>query len=88
MIVDVLKDLSQEGVANLCSFLERLFNELMKIEREQVLCSAVSGNITMQILLGKNMPGQSSKHEIQGNEQPVIQVVHYGDKNSSQWKGT
>ncbi len=40
MIVDVLEELSQEGVANLCPSLERLFNELMKIEREQVLCAA------------------------------------------------
>ncbi len=37
MIVDVLEELSQEGVTNLCPSIERLFNELMKIEREQVL---------------------------------------------------
>ena len=40
MIADVLDELAQEGVTNLCPSLERLFNELMKIEREQVLCAA------------------------------------------------
>ena len=40
LIVDVLEALSQEGVTNLCPSLERPFNELMKIEREQVLCAA------------------------------------------------
>ena len=40
MIADTLEELSQEGITHLCPALEKLFNELMKIEREQVLGAA------------------------------------------------
>lgn len=40
MIADILEELAQEGISHLCPSLERLFNELMKIEREQVLGAA------------------------------------------------
>lgn len=37
MISALLEELSQEGLGNLCELLSRLFNELMKAEREKVL---------------------------------------------------
>jgi len=40
MIVESLEDLSENGIGNLIPTLERLMNELMKIEREQVLQAA------------------------------------------------
>jgi len=40
MIVESLEDLSKNGLVNLIPALERLMNELMKIEREQVLQAA------------------------------------------------
>ena len=50
--------------------------------------SAAMGNVTMQIWLGKNMLGQSNKHEIQSQEAQVIQVVHYGQEVPSRWTDT
>ncbi|MGA8163871.1 MAG: hypothetical protein WB791_02465 [Waddliaceae bacterium] len=47
--------------------------------------SATMGNVTMQIWLGKNLLGQSNKHEICETEQQIIQVVHYGDQNPKKW---
>lgn len=47
--------------------------------------SAAMGNVTMQIWLGKNMLGQSNKHEICGQETQIIQVMHYGEKLPEQW---
>lgn len=47
--------------------------------------SAATGNVTMQIWLGKNMLGQSNKHEIHGQEATVIQVMHYGDNTPTNW---
>ena len=37
IIAEILEDLAQQGIEELCPSLQRLFNELMKIEREQVL---------------------------------------------------
>lgn len=48
--------------------------------------SATSGNITMQIWLGKNMLGQSNKHEIHAIDNRLIQVVHYGDIEPRNWE--
>lgn len=47
--------------------------------------SATSGNVTMQIWLGKNMLGQSSKHEIQTSDQQIIKIIHFGDVEPSPW---
>ncbi|NGX26855.1 MAG: hypothetical protein K940chlam6_00781 [Chlamydiae bacterium] len=37
LIGEALEDLSKQGIENLCPVLERMFNELMLIERGQVL---------------------------------------------------
>jgi len=37
LIGEALEDLSKQGIENLCPALERMFNELMLIERGQVL---------------------------------------------------
>lgn len=47
--------------------------------------SAVSGNVTMQIWLGKNMLGQSSKHEIQTADQQIIKIIHFGEGAPKLW---
>lgn len=47
--------------------------------------SATTGNITMQIWLGKNMLGQSNKHEIYGQDTRIIQVMHFGEKEPTRW---
>lgn len=47
--------------------------------------SAISGNVTMQIWLGKNMLGQSSKHEIKSLDEQVIQVIHFGENEPKIW---
>lgn len=49
--------------------------------------SATSGNVTMQIWLGKNLLGQSNSNDIPSQAAQVIQVVHYGQNSPEQWVG-
>lgn len=39
----------------------------------------------MQIWLGKNMLGQSNKHEIQAFDAQTISIIHYGENSPQQW---
>jgi len=50
--------------------------------------SATTGNVAMQIWLGKNILGQSSKYEIDSHKGMAIQVVHFGSKNPKEWQFT
>ncbi len=69
------------------------FSDTLKKGQDQAKASlrrmqwkaASAGNVTMLIWLGKNLLGQSSNHEIKGSEQPVIQVIHYGDEKPCRW---
>lgn len=47
--------------------------------------SAASGNVAMQVWLGKNMLGQSNTHEIQTQSGLAIKVVHYGESAPKTW---
>ncbi len=47
--------------------------------------SATSGNITMQIWLGKNMLGQSNLHEVEISDKQVVQVIHFGSNEPKSW---
>lgn len=47
--------------------------------------SASSGNITMQIWLGKNMLGQSNNHEPQIHDSQGIKIIHYGENSPETW---
>ena len=47
--------------------------------------SASSGNVTMQIWLGKNMLGQSSNHALPILESQEIKVIHYGKNTPKTW---
>jgi hypothetical protein len=49
--------------------------------------SASCGNVTMQIWLGKNMLGQSNKHEIQTVDTQTIRIMHFGGTEAKQWEG-
>jgi putative transposase len=40
IIADILGELAEQGVCDLCPTLQKLFNELMKMEREEVLKAA------------------------------------------------
>ena len=47
--------------------------------------AATSGNVTMQIWLGKNILGQSNTQESQMGVTQNISVVHYGKTDPKAW---
>lgn len=47
--------------------------------------SAAMGNATMQIWLGKNLLGQTNKHEIETTNQQVFEIVYYGHGKPQTW---
>ena len=47
--------------------------------------AATSGNVTMLIWLGKNMLGQSSRHEMESLNEHSIQIVHFGSSEPNIW---
>lgn len=69
------------------------FSDTLKKGQDQAKASlrrmqwkaASAGNVTMLIWLGKNMLGQSSKHEIKDGGQHLIEIVHYGDREPKKW---
>ncbi|MEI8328653.1 MAG: hypothetical protein WCG14_01445 [Chlamydiia bacterium] len=47
--------------------------------------AASSGNVTMQIWLGKNMLGQSNSQDSQMDVTQNISIVHYGTTDPQTW---